>query len=267
MKMDFQMFTRSWVSKWTNFEILGNKQKEKDRKIDALKYCSKIALESIKEVKIHLEEGITEHQIRNIIINYFREHNLRIKPTGLAFVLLVSTGLNTSKIHAMPSNRKLKVNEPIMIDVGSKNRLLVDYTSDITRSFFFGHPSKEWIKVWNIVKKAQVAAIDLIRPGRKARHIDMMARKLIRDELWGYNIPHGVGHAVKRIQHATPQIRWTSTDILHEGDIITVEPGWYGGKIDGRKCNFGIRIEDLLLVTHDGYEYLTKPSNIEEWIN
>ncbi len=266
MKKDFQMFMRSWASKWINFEILGNKQKEKDRKIDALKYCSKIALESIKEVKTHLKVGMTEQQLRSIIKNYFIENNLRIKPVGLAFVLLISTGPNTAKIHAMPSNRRLKADEPIMIDVGSKNRLLADYTSDITRSFFFGNPSKEWIKVWNIVKKAQVAAINLIKPGRKARHIDMMARKLIRDELNGYNIPHGVGHAVKRIQHATPQMRWTSTDILHEGDIITVEPGWYGGKIDGKKGNFGIRIEDLLLVTHDGYEYLTKPSDIEKWI-
>ncbi len=266
MNSDFQMFMRSWVSKWMNFENLRVKQKERDRKIDLLKYCSKIALESIKEVKTHLKVGMTEHQIRYIIKNYFIEHNLRIKPTGLAFVLLVSTGPNTAKVHAFPTNRRLKADEPIMIDVGSKNRLLADYTSDITRSFFFGNPSNEWIKVWNIVKKAQVTAINLIKPGRKARHIDMTARKIIRDELNGYNIPHGVGHAVKRIQHATPQIRWTSTDILHEGDIITVEPGWYGGKIDGKNCNFGIRIEDLLLVTHDGYEYLTKPSDIEEWI-
>ncbi|MHA1718527.1 MAG: M24 family metallopeptidase [Promethearchaeota archaeon] len=266
MKTDFQMFMRSWVSKWINFDILENQQERLERKIEVLRYCSKIALESIKKVKTHLEIGMTENQIRNIIKDHFTEHNLRIKPAGLAFILLVSTGPNTAKIHALPSNRKLNANEPIMIDVGTKNRLLADYTSDITRSFYYGEPTKEWIKVWNIVKKAQNSAIGLIRPGRKARHIDMMARKIIRDELNGYNIPHGVGHAVKRMQHATPQMRWTSTDVLHEGDIITVEPGWYGGKIDGKKCNFGIRIEDLLLVTHDGYEYLTKPSNIEEWI-
>ncbi|MCP4760841.1 MAG: M24 family metallopeptidase [archaeon] len=264
---DFTMHQRKVVSGIINLEILGKKDIEKQKKIEGLKICSKIALASIHIVKRKVKIGMTEQDILKIISNFIKKYNLSMTPL-ISGGALVASGPNTAKIHGMASKRQIKTNEPIMIDMGlkRKGRIFSDYCSDLTRTFYFGEAPDDWIEIWKIVQKAQHKAIKLIKPGISAHLIDFAARKVIRDELNGYDIPHGVGHAVKRMQHATPQMRLESADILKEGDVITVEPGWYGGEYNGEQKTFGIRIEDLFLVTSSGYEALSSPDNIEDWI-
>ena len=117
-----------------------------------------------------------------------------------------------------------------MIDIGVK---INGYCSDETRMFFVGKPKPIWLKIYRLVLKAQLAAVD------------QAARQF-------FPIPHSVGHGLGKIIHDRPKINPNSKDLIKPGDIFTIEPGRY---FPGR---FGIRIEDTVLKTKTGYRLLTQ---------
>ncbi len=242
-----------------NLEIIGKNKKEHIKKVQMLRYCSKTALSCIHYIKDNLEEGITEIEVVNLIKEYVKKRNLLVSNNPLAGFILVSFGDNTGNIHNKAGSKKLIKNDIIMIDIGFKRRIIGDYCSDLTRTFFFGNPDNKWREIWKYVKKAQIAGIETIKAGTLASKVDIAARNVLRKHLNGYNIPHSVGHGVKRYEHAIPRISYNSHDILKEGDLITIEPGWYSNE-------FGIRIEDLFLVTKDGYESISTPDDIDVWL-
>jgi Xaa-Pro aminopeptidase len=129
---------------------------------------------------------------------------------------------------------------------------LVDgYCSDCTRTFATGEPGEEAREVYELVKKAQAAAVEAVKPGAAAKDVDAVPREMIDDAGHGERFGHGLGHGVGLEVHEPPRLAASSEDTLREGNVVTVEPGVY---LPGR---FGVRIEDLVVVTADGHRNLS----------
>jgi Xaa-Pro aminopeptidase len=129
--------------------------------------------------------------------------------------------------------------------------LIDGYCSDCTRTFAAGEPGEEAREVYELVRRAQAAAREAIAPGVGGPDADEVARALIRDAGHGNHFGHGLGHGVGLEVHEGPRLGKTSEDTLAEGDVVTVEPGVY------LPDRFGVRIEDLVVVTVDGHRNLS----------
>jgi Xaa-Pro aminopeptidase len=143
----------------------------------------------------------------------------------------------------------------VTIDWGAQ---LEGYCSDCTRTFAVGEVGDEPRAVYDLVLRAQEAALAAVRPGPTGRELDAVARELITAAGHGEHFGHGLGHGVGLEVHEGPRLSKTGAAPLAAGMVVTVEPGVY---LPGR-C--GVRIEDLVLVTEDGAEVLnTLPKDLQ----
>ena len=129
--------------------------------------------------------------------------------------------------------------------------ILTDYCSDMTRTIYVGRPSSEERRAYQAVKEAQQAAVDAVRPGISVGEVDRAARKSLKNNDLIKYFTHSTGHGVGLEIHEAPRVGAGQTEILQPGMVITVEPGVY---LPGR---FGVRIEDMVVVTERGCEVLT----------
>ncbi|MEW6382302.1 MAG: aminopeptidase P family protein [bacterium] len=165
-----------------------------------------------------------------------------------AFDIIVASGERAAMPHAAPVDRKLRPQEVVLIDLGAA---FEGYHSDVTRTFWLGEESKEAKELFHILKSAQQAAIDHVRPGVSARDVDAAARQVIDQAGYGQFFGHGTGHGVGIEVHELPRIAPPSETVLEEGMVFTVEPGIY---LPGR---LGLRLEDMVLVTPQGCQILS----------
>ncbi len=189
--------------------------------------------------------GITEKEIANKIVYQLK----KLGSEELDYPPIVSFGKNTSLPHAEPMKNKLKNNQNIMFDFGA---VINGFTADITRNYFFGKVDKEIIKIEKIVKEAQIKTIQKIKPGIKCANLDKICRKYIKEKGYEKYFQHATGHGLGRDVHEFPIISSNSNETLEEGNVITIEPGIYIPNLGG------IRIEDDILVTKDGFKILGK---------
>ena len=193
----------------------------------------------------YIKIGMTENQIANAIERFFRINGA----DGLAFDTIVASGSNSSKPHAVPTDRKIENGDVITIDMGCKYN---GYCSDMTRTIFVGEISEEVKKVYNLVLKNQMQTIKEMHEGTICKNL---AKMVINDfEINGYDLIHGLGHSVGLEIHEIPTLGSKSEAILKPNMIITDEPGIY---IAG---HFGIRIEDTVIVGKSIGVPLTKSS-------
>ena len=168
---------------------------------------------------------------------------------GLSFESIVAAGPNGAMPHAVPSDRKLKKCEPIVIDMG----LILDgYCSDMTRTVVLGTPDDRTVDLFRLVRKAQLAGINRIKDGLVAREADRAARDVISGAGYGENFGHGLGHGVGLAVHEAPSLTGRSRKKLKSGMVVTVEPGIY---IPGWG---GIRLENMVAVTKNGCHVLNR---------
>lgn len=153
--------------------------------------------------------------------------------------------------HTTDSVSKLKKGDSIVIDIGGRTNL---YCSDTTRTVFYDHCSEEAKKVYDTVKAANLAAISVVKPGVRFCDIDRAARKLIEDAGYGKYFTHRTGHSIGIEDHENPSVSSTDETIVREGMAFSIEPGIY---LPGK---FGVRIEDIVIVTKDGCDILNKTS-------
>jgi Xaa-Pro aminopeptidase len=192
-----------------------------------------------------IEPGMTEQAAAWEIETYMRTHGA----SKVAFDLTVAAGPNGALPHARASDHIIQPGEPIVVDIGC---VLDGYCSDMTRTFCLGEPSAKYLEVWNVVLQAQEAAEAFICAGISGVEADSAARDLIAQAGYGEFFGHGLGHGVGLAVHESPRASQLSDHTLEAGMTLTVEPGIY---LPGE---FGVRIEDLVIVREDGVEILTR---------
>jgi Xaa-Pro aminopeptidase len=192
-----------------------------------------------------LEPGMTEEQAAWQIEVYMRTHGA----SKVAFDLIVAAGPNGALPHASASKHPIAAGEPIVIDIGC----IVDgYCSDMTRTVCLGKPDSRYLEVWQIVHRAQETAEASIRAGLTGIEADALAREVIDRAGYGDNFGHGLGHGVGLAVHEMPWASPRNDNMLEAGMLLTVEPGIY---LPGE---FGVRIEDLVIIREEGVEVLTQ---------
>ena len=190
----------------------------------------------------YIRPGMSEKQIADEIDEYYKR-----RTDGLAFDTIVASGENSSKPHAVPTNRKIEENDIITIDMGCK---VNGYCSDMTRTIFVGSIPEEMKKVYDLVLKNQVQTIEQMKDGASTRLLTKMVENDFK--LNGYDLIHSLGHGVGLDIHEAPYLSYRSDAQLKENMIVTDEPGIY---ISGK---FGVRIEDTVQITKFGCISLTK---------
>jgi Xaa-Pro aminopeptidase len=165
------------------------------------------------------------------------------------FDAIVGAGPTGAVPHAHPGERPIGRGETIVIDLGAR---LGGYTSDCTRTFATGELPERLGEAYDVCARAQQAGLDAVRAGVSGRDADAAARDVVEASPFAGRFGHGLGHGVGLEVHEAPTLRAESEDVLEPGNVVTVEPGIY---LDGEG---GIRIEDLVVVTEDGCEILTR---------
>ena len=193
-----------------------------------------------------IESGLAGRSEREVA----RATEARIRDLGgePSFPAIVGSGPNGALPHAEPSDRVIERGDLVVFDMGAK---LDGYCSDCTRTFAVGEIEGEAREAYELVRAAQQAGLDAIEAGVAGAHADEVARRVIRDGGLGERFGHGLGHGVGLEVHEAPRLAQKSEDVLEAGNVVTVEPGVY---VPGR---FGIRIEDLVVVTDDGHRNLS----------
>ncbi len=189
-------------------------------------------------------------------------HIRRIGGRCTSFPSIVAVGGRSALPHAPPTSKRVREAGFLLVDWGASGTF---YKSDLTRMLVprslgttNGHAPDRLAEVFDIVLRAQQAAIRAVRPGARGKEIDAVARKIIDDAGHGPNFGHGLGHGVGMQVHEAPAIRPLSEAVLQPGMVVTIEPGIY---LPGWG---GVRIEDDILVTDDGFEVLTTlPRDLE----
>ncbi len=193
-----------------------------------------------------LERGLAGKAEREVA----RGCEARIRELGAepSFPPIVAAGANGALPHAEPGEREIGRGELVVFDMGA---LFDGYCSDCTRTFATGEPGDEAREVYELVREAQAAALEAVKPGISGKEVDAVPRELIAAAGHGERFGHGTGHGVGLEVHEGPRLGVSSEDELREGNVVTVEPGVY---LPGR---FGVRIEDLIVVTADGHNNLS----------
>lgn len=220
--------------------------KDKDEQ-ELVRTSARILGEVMEKVPgiIRNTSGITE---RDLAV----EMDYLIKKAGAqrsAFEIIIAADERSAFPHSSPTNRTIGQAAFLLVDCGA---VFQGYHSDMTRVMVMKHPPEGKIRdVYAVVREAQRAAMERVSPGTCARDIDGAARKVIREAGFEAYFGHGTGHGVGLMIHEEPKISAKSDTIVREGMIFTIEPGIY------LEHEFGIRWEDMVVVTEGGCESLT----------
>ncbi|MFA6129656.1 MAG: aminopeptidase P family protein [Candidatus Omnitrophota bacterium] len=229
--------------------IVEDKRQVKDpQEIKKLKQATQITAMALEHIKKFLVPGIKEIEVAAEFERFIRYHGC----TASAFDIIVASGPNSSQPHHLCGQRRLKDNEPVLIDLGVDYQ---GYKSDLTRVLFLGKIIVLVRKVYDIVLKAQELAIKRVRSGAEMAAIDKVAREYIASKGYGKYFTHNLGHGLGLEVHEDPRISGNEASAVRPGMVFTIEPGIY---LPGK---FGIRIEDMILVTSKGCEVLSGAIN------
>ena len=216
-----------------------------EREVAALRKAAAITDDAFDHIVDFIKPGVREAEIA-LEIEYF------MKKKGAqraAFEIIVASGPRAALPHGVASQKIISGGEFVVLDFGA---VYDGYHADMTRTVITGRPDEKQRQIYDLVLRAQEKAIEAIKPGVKCCVVDLAARDMITVEGYGANFGHGLGHSVGLEIHEKPSFTPRDETILEPGMVITVEPGVY---LSGWG---GVRIEDLIHVTNDGYEILSK---------
>ena len=210
---------------------------------EAMRASSKVNDDCMAEFEALIRPGITEKEMAEAIRGIYAAHGC----SGVSFPPICGFGAHAADPHHDNDDTPLEAGQCVLIDVGG---VYQDYCSDMTRTFFTGEPSEEERKVYELVRQAQAAAEALVKPGVRLCDIDAAARDLITEAGYGPYFNHRLGHFIGLEDHEAGDVSAVNENVVTPGMCFSIEPGIY---LPGK---FGVRIEDLVLVTEDGCEVL-----------
>ncbi|HEX3804629.1 MAG TPA: Xaa-Pro peptidase family protein [Solirubrobacteraceae bacterium] len=215
-----------------------------EQEIELIAAATKIADAAFEALLEGGLEGRTERELALAL-----EHDMRVRGAeSPSFDSIIAAGPHGALPHATPRDVKIEKGQLVVIDWGAKSG---GYCSDCTRTVAIGEPGPEAREAYELVLGAQQVGLDEVSAGGNGKQID----KTVRDIIYGAghegHYGHGLGHGVGLEIHEAPTLSFRSDDTLLAGTVVTVEPGVY---LPGK---FGIRIEDLVVVTEDGVRILT----------
>lgn len=195
----------------------------------------------IRQTWTQIKAGMTEQEVAKLLQQNYAA-------LGLSGGGLIQFAQSSAIPHGGASPRNLQQNEVVLMDCGTR---LQGYTSDVTRTTVFGKPTPRHEEIWRVVHQAQSAGIAAAKPGVTCESVDAAARQVIDDAGYGKYFIHRLGHGIGLEGHEAPYFAGNNKTILQPGMTFTVEPGIY---IQGE---FGVRLEDDIVITENGCELLT----------
>lgn len=213
--------------------------------IDSIIAAQRIAEKAFEDVLEYIKEGVSEKEIAS-----FLDYRMKIYGSEAnAFETIVVSGKNSSLPHGVPTSKEIKNGDFITMDFGAK---INGYCSDMTRTVAIGFVSEEMKNIYNIVLSAQEEVFKKASAGVTCSDLDLVARKIIENAGYGDYFIHSTGHGVGLEIHELPFVSKRNFDTkLRKGQVITDEPGIY------LPDKFGVRIEDMLLITKNECKNLT----------
>ncbi|MEG1857569.1 MAG: aminopeptidase P family protein [Pseudoflavonifractor sp.] len=226
--------------------LLGDLRAAKDsEEIDVMIRAQRISEQAFDEILRFIKPGVTEKEVAAKLTYDM----LRFGAERMSFDPIVASGPNGSLPHAIPSDKKVQSGEFVTMDFGC---VVGGYCSDMTRTVAVGEPTEEMRKVYGVVLNAQLAGIAAAKAGIPGKEIDAAARKVIEDAGYGDYFGHGYGHSLGIEIHESPNANTSEETLMPVGAAVSAEPGIY---LPGK---FGVRIEDVNILTEDGCVVITK---------
>lgn len=213
--------------------------------IALLKKAIQISEDALEATLQEVSIGQTEKEIEGLLIR----HMFALGADGLSFDPIVAAGDNAAEPHASArDDYKIKRGDALLIDFGAS---WMGYNADITRTFFVGEVSDFDRAFYNTVLAANTRGKEICKAGVTAHAVDDAVQVVLENSQFAQFAVHKTGHGLGLDVHEAPQIMRGNMDALRSGSVITIEPGLY------RKGECGVRIEDDVVVTHDGIDCLT----------
>ena len=207
--------------------------------------AQRIAEAAFEHILTFIKEGVTEKEVALELDYYMLSHGA----DGLSFETIAVSGKNSSKPHGVPTDKKIEKGDFVTMDFGA---VVEGYHSDMTRTVAVGFVTDEQKNVYETVLKAQAAAQTAASSGVCCADVDKAARDVIENAGYGEYFNHSTGHGVGVEIHEYPRLSKLCKTALSVGNVVTDEPGIYIPE------KFGVRIEDMLLITENGCENLTR---------
>lgn len=210
--------------------------------IEKLSQAAKFTDEGFDYICRNIKSGMTEKEVAMKLDEFM----FSIGATGLAFDTIVASGKNSSQIHSIPTDKVIEKNDILLMDFGY---VFDGYCSDMSRTIFIGDITDKQKEIYELVLSTQLNAIKNIKIGMSAKDADMLGRRFILDKNLDY--AHALGHGIGKIVHEDPIISPKRDIVLEKNMVFTIEPGVY---LDNE---FGVRIEDVVLLTEEGIKTLS----------
>ncbi|OPJ55623.1 M24 family metallopeptidase [Alkalithermobacter paradoxus] len=215
-----------------------------EEEINMIAKAAQIADKAFEHILSFIKPGVCERDLYLEIEHFMKKNGA----SGVSFEPIVASGKRSSLPHGVASEKIIEDGDFLTLDFGC---IYNGYCSDMTRTIVVGKASDEQKKIYNIVLEAQTKALEAVRPGITGEELDKIARDIITKEGYGDKFGHGLGHGVGLEVHELPHVNSIGKDPLRAGMVITDEPGIYIPDFGG------VRIEDLILVTEEGYKVLS----------
>ena len=249
---EFQGYEKNLNAKLVpyNAKIAAFRAVKEEWELENMRKAQKIADKAFAEVLPRVKKGMSELELQAELIYCLYKNGAH----GLSFDPIVVSGPNSSMPHGVAGERKIQDGDFITMDFGV---LYNGYCSDMTRTVAVGYATEEMKTVYNTVLAAQLAGLAVTKAGVPGKDIDAAARQVIVDAGYGPYFGHGYGHSVGLEIHEAPSPAGKNDQPMPLYAVASAEPGIY---LPGK---FGVRIEDCVIYTEDGYENLaTSPKEL-----